>query len=310
MNRPTRLVTLALSASAALLLTACGSGGGSDSAPGKIKGADGASGKASAPAGDATSAAPGGAKRPVITFPGDFRADFEGWTNSDPKLQAILNDGREQLKSEYAAIIAADPTPTPDAVAFYNSGASLASTRKWIKSYVDTDDSLTGKIRVFSPQVQINDTGSGVLFYCVDEGKAYTKNRKTKKVTGTPDDVNPKLQYRTTLNKTSQGVWKTVTLETARGGMQVMRASTYAYGALVSCLALALASPVAYAIGDKHDNGPVKPPAGPSGDASSNTLTAAVGTSSIRVRQLSGGPGGSAPRALAPVDPNWKPPAC
>ncbi|WP_328327108.1 MULTISPECIES: hypothetical protein [unclassified Streptomyces] len=217
MNRPIRLVTAALTVSAALLLASCGSGAGSDSTSGKIKGADGGTGKASAPAGDTTSAAPGGAKRPVITFPSDFQTDFQGWTNSDPKLQAILNDGREQLKSEYAAIIAADPTPTADAVAFYNSGASLASTRKWIKSYVDTDDSLTGKIRVFSPQVQINDTGSGVLFYCVDEGKAYTKNRKTKKVTGTPGDVNPKLQYRTTLNKTSQGVWKTVSLKTARG---------------------------------------------------------------------------------------------
>ncbi|WP_405751610.1 hypothetical protein OHA44_24135 [Streptomyces sp. NBC_00144] len=217
MNRPTRLVTALLTVSAALLLAACDSRANSDSASDKIKGADDGSGKASAPTSDATPTAPGGVKRPVITFPSDFQTDFQGWTNSDPKLQAILNDGREQLKSEYAAIIAADSTPTSDAVAFYNSGASLTSTRKWIKSYVDTDDSLTGKIRVFSPQVQINDTGSGVLFYCVDEGKAYTKNRKTKKVTGTPDDVNPKLQYRTMLNKTSQGVWKTVSLETARG---------------------------------------------------------------------------------------------
>lgn len=216
MNRPTRLVTLALSASAALLLTACGSGGGSDSAPGKIKGADGASGKASAPAGDATSAAPGGAKRPVITFPGDFRADFEGWTNSDPKLQAILNDGREELKSEYAAIIAADPNS--DAVAFYNSGDSLASAHKWIKSFVDDDNSLIGAIRVFTPKVSISDTGSGTLFFCVDERKSSTKNRKTHKVVHTPDEADSVLQYRARLQKSDKGVWKTDYVDTIAGG--------------------------------------------------------------------------------------------
>ncbi|WP_328335446.1 MULTISPECIES: hypothetical protein [unclassified Streptomyces] len=89
-----------------------------------------------------------------------------------------------------------------------------------------------------------------------------------------------------------------------------MRASTYVYGALVSCLAIALSAPAAYSIGDKHDNGPVTPPAGPSGDASASTLTASVGTSSIKVTQVGGGPGSNAPKALAPVDPNWKPPAC
>ncbi|MCX4550764.1 hypothetical protein OG204_13410 [Streptomyces sp. NBC_01387] len=214
MNRSTWLVTAAITASTAVLLTACGSSGGGDSsASDKIKGADGSSGKASASA--SASAAPGGVKRPQVAFPKDFQANFEGWTNSDPKLQAIMNDGAEQLKSEYAAII--DAQPDSGGVAFYNSGGSLASAKKWIKSYVATDDSLVGKVRVYAPQVHINSTGSGVLFYCVDEGKAYTKNRKTNKVTGTPDGVSPTLQYRTLLDRTAQGVWKTISLETVRG---------------------------------------------------------------------------------------------
>ncbi|WP_405944537.1 hypothetical protein [Streptomyces sp. NBC_00932] len=216
MNRPTRLVTAALTVSAALLLAACGSGGGSDSTSGKIKGADDGTGKASAPAGDATSAAPGGAKRPVITFPSDFQVEFEGWTNSDPKLQAILNDGREELKSEYAAIIAADPNL--DAVTFYNSGESLTSAHKWIKSFVDDDNSLTGAIRVFTPKAAISDTGSAALFFCVDERKSSTKNRKTHKVVHTPDEADSVLQYRAKLQKSGQGVWKTVYVDTIAGG--------------------------------------------------------------------------------------------
>ena len=48
-----------------------------------------------------------------------------------------------------------------------------------------------------------------MLFYCVDEGKASTKNRKTGKVVGTPDGTESLLQYRTRLEKISEGVWKT-----------------------------------------------------------------------------------------------------
>ncbi|WP_406115006.1 hypothetical protein [Streptomyces sp. NBC_01014] len=214
MNRSTWLVTAAITASTAVLLTACGSSGGGDSsASDKIKGADGSSGKASASA--SASAAPGGVKRPQVAFPKDFQANFEGWTNSDPKLQAIMNDGAEQLKSEYAAII--DAQPDSGGVAFYNSGGSLASAKKWIKSFVDDDNSLIGKVRIFSPQVHINDTGSGVLFYCVDERQASTKNRKSSKVTRTPDKADSVLLYQTRLDKNSQGVWQTVSLETVPG---------------------------------------------------------------------------------------------
>ncbi|MFF3450009.1 hypothetical protein ACFYXJ_23070 [Streptomyces sp. NPDC002667] len=214
MNRPALLVAVALTASTGLLLTACGSGGSTDSASDKIKGADSSGAKASASPSAPTSKDRAG--RPKITLPKEFQANFEGWTNSDPKLQAILDDGREELRSKYAAII--ESNPDSDAVAFYNSGSSLKSAREWIKSFTDTDDDLIGKVTVSRPQVHINDTGSGVLFYCVDERKASTKNRKTGKVTTTPDKPESVLQYRERLDKTSQGVWKNVSLTTVAGG--------------------------------------------------------------------------------------------
>ena len=100
---------------------------------------------------------------------------------------------------------------------FYNEGVALESARKWIKGYVKSDDSLIGKVRVFDSQVRLNSQGLGVLFYCVDEGKASTKNRKTGKAVGTPDGTSPYLQYRTTLEKISEGVWRTRSVETERG---------------------------------------------------------------------------------------------
>jgi hypothetical protein len=203
-NRPARLVTAALTVSAALLLTACGSGGGDDSSSDKIKGADAADEKTFAS--PSASASQDGVKRPEITLPKEFQADFQGWTNSDPKLQAILNDGREELRSEYAAVI--EGNPESEAVAFYNSEAPLASARKWIKQFVDDDVTLMGKVTVFDPQVHVNDTGSGVLFYCVDERKASTKNRRTGAITATEDKPENVLQYRTRLDKSPQGVWR------------------------------------------------------------------------------------------------------
>jgi hypothetical protein len=212
-NRPARLVMAALTASAALLLTACSSGGGTGASSDKIKGAD-AGGTASAS--PSTSASQSGVKRPVITLPKEFQADFQGWTNSNPKLQAILNDGREELRAEYAAIIEANPDS--DAVAFYNSEGALATTRKWIKQFTDTDDSIIGKVTVFHPQPLISDTGSGVLFYCVDERKSSTKNRKTGKIVKTPDKPESLIQYRLRLDKDAQGVWKISSVTTVAGG--------------------------------------------------------------------------------------------
>ncbi|MET7983828.1 MULTISPECIES: hypothetical protein [unclassified Streptomyces] len=207
MNRPARLVVAALTASTALLLTACGSGRGDDSSSDKIKGADTGGGKASAGASASAPASQDPATRPKITLSKEFRANFEGWTNSDPKLQAILNDGREELRSEYAAVIEANLNSV--AVAFYNSDATLVTAHKWIKQFVGDDESLIGSVTAFDPQVHINDTGSGVLFYCVDERKASTKNRRTAKITTTADKPENVLQYRNKLDKNPQGVWKT-----------------------------------------------------------------------------------------------------
>ncbi|MFE0130545.1 hypothetical protein ACFWY6_02950 [Streptomyces sp. NPDC059037] len=205
-------MTATLTASAALLLTACGSGGGDDGPSDKIEGAGGGGSKASA----SPSAKPDGAKRPEIKLPAEFQANFSGWTNSDPKAQGVLDDGKEELRAKYAAII--EGNPDSDAVAFYDSGASLTTARKWIKGFTETDDSLIGEVRAYNPKVNVNGKDTAVFFYCVDERKASTKNRKTKKVTATPDTPDSVLQYRARLTKSKQGVWQTVSLETVPGG--------------------------------------------------------------------------------------------
>ncbi|MFF1377038.1 hypothetical protein [Streptomyces sp. NPDC058308] len=208
MNRCTRIAMAALTISAASILVACGGSGGSEGGAGIVGADEGGSASVSPSSG-------GGLKRPVINLPESFQVSFEGWTNSDPKLQRILDDGKEELRAEYAAIVQGDPAS--GAVEFYNSGASLKSARKWIRGFVDEDHTLVGRGRVFNPQVHISNEGFGVLFYCVDESHGRTKDRKTGKEAGTPKGTSPRLQYRTRLDKTEQGVWKTTTAETERG---------------------------------------------------------------------------------------------
>ncbi|WP_409059283.1 hypothetical protein [Streptomyces sp. SYP-A7185] len=63
----------------------------------------------------------------------------------------------------------------------------------------------------------------------------------------------------------------------------------------------------AHAFGEDNDHAP---PTGPSGGASGNTLTAGATATNVTVEQVAGGKSGTSGKGLAPVDPNWKPPAC
>ncbi|AQS72143.1 hypothetical protein [Streptomyces pactum] len=71
-----------------------------------------------------------------------------------------------------------------------------------------------------------------------------------------------------------------------------------------------MASSAAYAYGEADDMAPSPPSQGPSGGASGNTLTAGAGSTGIKVTHISGGGSGDSGQTFAPVDPNWRPPAC
>ncbi|EPD54702.1 hypothetical protein HMPREF1211_07939 [Streptomyces sp. HGB0020] len=212
-NRSARLVTAALTVSTAMLLTACGSGGSDDSSSDKIKGADAGAASSSS----ASASAASDIKRPKITLPRSLQVTFSGWKNSDPKLQAILDDGRQQLLGSYSAIVEADAES--EAMTFYNTGVALTTGKEWVNGFVKNDLTLIGEARAYNPQTRISPDGSGTLFYCVDESKGATKNRKTGETTNTPAD-KAQVLYRTKLSKNDAGVWQTTTVTTTQGGCQ------------------------------------------------------------------------------------------
>lgn len=210
-RRTLTTAAIAFTASTALLLTACG--GSDDSSSDDIKGADTGSSSPSAPA---SASAVSDANRPAIELPDSFQADFEGWTNSDPQLQSALDDGKERLRASYAAII--DGDPEADYLSYYSGTAAMSTGSAWVKGYKGL--TIIGEVKAYDPEITyLGDAKSRVtLFYCVDEGKGFSKDLKTGETAGTPEGESPKVQYRTSLGKQTNGVWKTLTVETEPGG--------------------------------------------------------------------------------------------
>ncbi|MFJ5897365.1 hypothetical protein ACIQFZ_18195 [Streptomyces sp. NPDC093064] len=205
---------IALTAIAALTLTACG--GGRNTTPGDINGVETAAG---GPSPSAAAPRASGVQRPDVTLPTEFQLTFDNWTSSDSIEQAILNDTKEQLRAGYAAIIANEPDGG-DALAFYDTKPGLSQDRQWIKTYTSKDVTVFGKLPAYAAKtILLGDQKTrAVVTYCTDESKAYTRNRKTKEVQGNPVHWDPKVFYSVTLAKNAGGVWQNVSTRAKRGG--------------------------------------------------------------------------------------------
>ena len=212
MKRRALPVAAALAVTAALLLTACGSGDGSSKSNDKIAGVD---------AGDtATSASPsagvsGPADRPKITFPEGVENKFEGWKTGDPAENAVLSDVTQTVNAVDDAILRGDTNSAT--LAYYRQGKALVSAQKWVRAWLDEDLTWTGSTRYFNPRVKVADSDTAAVVYCADESKAYNKNRKTGTVDKSPSDESPYVTYSTRLKKNSKGVWQTTEVLSKRG---------------------------------------------------------------------------------------------
>ncbi|MGW3662917.1 hypothetical protein [Streptomyces sp. NPDC005141] len=213
-RRPRLLVTAALGATAALLLTACGGGDEKPKGNDKIAGAD---------TGGETSASPGAGatatgSRPTIKFPSDARNVFEGQKTGDAKKDAVLADNAQRINSIDDAIF--QGSMSTEALGFYSAEGALDSARTFVKGYLDDDRSWTGTTRYFDRQVSFRPDGSAAVIYCSDESKSFLKNRKTNKPEKTPTSADSYVLYNTKLVKNSDGVWQTTNVISKRGADQ------------------------------------------------------------------------------------------
>jgi hypothetical protein len=211
-KRRTLPVAAALTATAVLLLTACGSGDDNSKSNDEIAGAD----AGGAPTSVSPSAgASGPANRPQITFPRGVENRFEGWKTGDRAEDEVLSDVAQTVNAVDDAILRGDTNSAT--LAYYRQGKALVSAQKWVQAWLDEDLTWTGVTRYFKPNVKVADSDTAAVVYCADESKAHNKNRKTGKVDKTPSDESPYVTYSTQLKKNSDGVWQTTEVLSKRG---------------------------------------------------------------------------------------------
>ncbi|MFD7434539.1 hypothetical protein [Streptomyces sp. NPDC059861] len=212
MKRRPLPVAAALAATAALLLTACGSGDDKSRDNDKIAGADqGDPAQSTSPSPSAATAA----DRPRVELPSDVKDVYEEWETGDQAKDAVLADAARRIDVTNDAILRGDTDAL--GLTFYYKDKALADAVEWVQAYLDANLSFTGTTRYYAPQVTVSGEQSATLVYCADESKGFNKNRKTGKVDRTPSDESPYVMYNTRLEKSKQGVWQTTNLISKRG---------------------------------------------------------------------------------------------
>ncbi|MGY0069489.1 hypothetical protein ACWZEH_22415 [Streptomyces sp. QTS137] len=216
-RRPTLLAALALTATAALTLSACGSSDeeSSDKDSDKIAGAD-TGGEKSAPPSE--SSAPAAEGRPKIELPSDVTLVFEGGKTGDQVKDAVLADNAERMRAVDAAIAGTDTDG--EALAFYNTGKALEAALSWVDQFEKAGATMTGEVRYYDRKVTLKDEETAVLVFCADESKGFSKDKKTNKVHETPVTKNSYVLYNTKLDKSAEGVWQTSQIISSRGAAQ------------------------------------------------------------------------------------------
>lgn len=209
-RRPTLLAALALTATAALTLSACGSGDSSKDDNDKIAGADTGSKPSASPTASTPSAA-----RPKIELPSDLTYTFDWPKTGNEKKDAVLADSEQFIKAVDMAI--ADQDPLSKAYLYYSEGEAAAGSQKFIQEFVDYKDRITGAKRYYSAKVQINSNKTAGLVYCEDQNKAYNKSLKTGKTDVTSNSKDNYVLYNSVLQVNKQGVWVTEKLTSQRG---------------------------------------------------------------------------------------------
>ncbi|MGW0531452.1 hypothetical protein [Streptomyces sp. NPDC003032] len=213
MNRPLRLATAALTASAALLLTSCGSDDKSSGGDDKIAGAEQGDGKSKKPSPTPQEKR---AERPEIKLPSDLSYEFEWTKTGDKDKDAVLADTEQYLKAVDMAI--AEQKPLHEAYRFYSEGDAAAASQKFVQEYVEYKDRITGAKRYYNARVDVTGGKTAGLVYCEDQRKAHNKSLKTgktaKAAAPSKDDF---VLYSSRLRVNEQGVWVTETTTSDRG---------------------------------------------------------------------------------------------
>ncbi|MGW1542423.1 hypothetical protein ACWCPM_19680 [Streptomyces sp. NPDC002309] len=181
MKRRTLSVATALAATAALLLSACGSKDDKSTANDKIAGADQATDtpkeSPKAPAAPAEDK-PDGVD---VSLPKDMNLVFDWDKPTDKNQAAAMDDAANFVRAIYRGV---DKSTTKDAaITAYATGDGLHYAETQIQKRVDGGWTATGTRRHYQATTRSVPSGTSVeVAFCVDSTHFYSKEVKTDKV--------------------------------------------------------------------------------------------------------------------------------
>ncbi|MFJ3442664.1 hypothetical protein ACIPM2_16010 [Streptomyces sp. NPDC086081] len=209
MKRRPMPVAVALTATAALLLTACGSG---DDKPGdndKIAGADqGASTpkESTKPSPSQPGNKPDGVD---VSLPKDMNLVFDWKRPKDENEAAAMDDAANFFRAIYRGV---DKRTTKDAaVTTYATGDGLHYADTQINAWIDGGWTATGTLRHYDVTTRSAPNGKSVeVAFCADSGKFFGQEIKSKKILETKPSIEDFDYYEIVMVKfpTSKDLWQ------------------------------------------------------------------------------------------------------
>ncbi|MDX3454206.1 hypothetical protein PV396_20035 [Streptomyces sp. ME02-8801-2C] len=209
MKRRTLSVTAALTATTALLLTACGSEESKSTDSGRIASPEQSTTtapKSAAPSAAAAKLNPDGVD---VSLPKDMNLVFD-WTKPTNKNEAAaMDDAANYIRAIYQGVD--KRTSDNAAVIAYSTGDGLHYAKTQIASRVDGGWTATGTRRHYKATARSASNGNSVeVAFCVDSSEFYSKEVKTGKVLMTKPSIADFGYFKIIMVKypTTEGLWQ------------------------------------------------------------------------------------------------------
>jgi hypothetical protein len=202
-------VAAALVATAALLLTACGSGDDKSSDNDKIAGAD--QGAETPKESASLSGAPAEDKPDGVdlSLPKDMNLVFDWTKPKDKNEAAAMDDAANFVRAIYRGVY--KRTSNDAAVTAYSTGEGLHYAKTQIDGRVDGGWTATGTRRHYQATTRSAPNGKSVeVAFCVDSSKFYGKEVKTGKVLKSKPSIADFDYFKIIMVKfpTGDGLWQ------------------------------------------------------------------------------------------------------
>ncbi|MFJ8593207.1 hypothetical protein [Streptomyces sp. NPDC093598] len=209
MKRRSLPVAAALTVTAALLSTACGSGDDKSGDNNKIAGVGQA---AESPKKSADSPAAPAEDKPDgvdVSLPKDMNLVFDWDKPKDKNEAAAMDDAANYLRAIYRGV--AKRTTKDAAVTTYSTGEGLHYAQVQINEWIKGGWTAEGTRRHYDSTTRSAPNGKSVeVAFCADTGKFYGKEVKTGKVVKTKPSLKDFGYYKVVMVKvpTGEGLWQ------------------------------------------------------------------------------------------------------